>query len=243
MRFFKKVIVISVLTTGLALPVSAQSNSELSVEESFLRESIPIMMIREQARSDDRDGKQLALDYVQDLFDGGGDKLQALPVLTQLSREGILDRTLSEGRIANNFPEVRIRACELMGVVGTVEASKALVEIILVEKEPAVLTEAVRAITKIGLSGYAAGESSHPLDTVNFIFNHYNAVQPDNRFAYAVIQAAETLVPQMGGSSEDTRVKTNTLDILRRINANHNYVPTTRAMARRTQTDLIRSLQ
>jgi hypothetical protein len=242
MNLFKRIVTSGIIAAGLTLPVTAQ-DAELSVEESFLRESVPIMMIREQARSSDRDGKQLALDYVQNLFDSGGDKAQALSVLTQLSREGILDRTLSEGRIANNFPEVRMRSCELLGEIGTVDASKALIDIILNEKEPSVLTEAVRAVTKIGLTGYSAGESSYPLDAVNFIFNHYNAVQPDNRFAYAVIQAAEVLIPQMGGSSEDYKVKTNTLDILRRIIANHNYIPTTRAMARQTQALLMKNLQ
>jgi hypothetical protein len=242
MNFLQKFISVGVLTVGLVFSVAAQG-TEMSIEESFLKESVAIKMISEQAKSDDRDGKQLALDYVKDLFDSGGNKEEAMPVLVQLSGEGTLSQTRTEGRISNDFPDVRMRACEYLGEIGTVDASKRLVNIIQSEKEPAVITEAVRAITKIGVRGYSDGERYLPLDAVNFIFNHYNSVQPDNRFAYAVIQAAASLIPQMGNTPREQLAKQGTLEILGRITKNHNYVPITRNMAAQTQKDLVKSLQ
>ncbi|MDR2467654.1 MAG: HEAT repeat domain-containing protein [Spirochaetaceae bacterium] len=216
-----------VLCTVIGFPLAAQQG-EISVEEFYLKESVPIMIIREQAQSDDREGKLIALDYIKEAMDNGEKSDSMRAVLQDLALEGILNRTRSEGRVSNNYSDVRIRAVGYLGDLGTKEASDALMKVVLVEEEPAVITEAFRSLTKIGIN-----ENGRTIDTANWIFNTFNAVNPDNRLALSYLDAIEAFIPKMQQSNDnEKRIYSDTIDKVRGISTNYKYITHVRDKAR-----------
>jgi hypothetical protein len=234
-NFFKWLVVLAVL---LGLPVASVSGQEreMTVEESYLQESTAMTLIREQVRSDDRDGKLLALDYIEELLKSGNKGDDVRVVLEGLALEGTINKTRSEGRVANNFPDVRMRAVEYLGELGTQEATDSLVKIMLVDEEPAVLTQAIRSITKIGNN-----EHGRPLLVVNWIFSRFNSLTPDNRLALGVVDAIEAFLPSMGNDLDAKVAKDSAVETIRIIAENHNYVSSVRQRARNVILSLYKS--
>jgi HEAT repeat protein len=203
---------------------------EKSIEESYLQESVETMIIREQASSSDREGKLIALDYISEALENGKSDDNLRIILEGLAMEGILDKTRYEGRVTNNFPDVRMRAAQYLGEIGTKEANDALIKLVLTEEEPAVLTEAVRSLTKIK----NAEESKRTLASINFIFNQFNAMNPDNRFALSVVDAVEAL-------STVSEIKDQgVFECVRQISTNHNYLTPVRERAKAVLATLVK---
>ncbi|MDR3324885.1 MAG: HEAT repeat domain-containing protein [Spirochaetaceae bacterium] len=226
MRFFAWIFAVLVFLGVSAFPAAAQEK-ELSVEESYLQESVAVSLIREQARSEDRDGKLLALDYIKEYMDDGNKTDDVRAVLESLSLEGNLNKTRSEGRVMNNFPDIRIRALEYLGELGTKEATDSLIKVMFVDDEPAVLTQAVRSITKIGIN-----DQGRPLTIINWIFSRFNAAAPDNRLALAFVDAVEAFASSTDGDQEEKLARASALETVRNISANHLYISAVRQRAR-----------
>ena len=160
---------------------------EMTVEQSFLQQSIEQMIIREMSRGASREMKSVALDYIHSAIESGntGDEIRAS--LEFLSMEGIAIVTRESGRVTNNFPDIRRRSATYLGLLGTHEASDALVRMVLLDNEPMVITEAIRSLTTIGLNN--GGEV---VTIINWTFNRFNNLNPDNILALAAIEAFET---------------------------------------------------
>ncbi|MDR2481548.1 MAG: HEAT repeat domain-containing protein [Spirochaetaceae bacterium] len=235
----KKSVFVTALAAVSVLSLAAQQgkSSEISVEEFYLKESVPVMVIREQAQSEDREGKLIALDYIREAIESGDKSDEMRAVLQDLALEGILNKNRSEGRVANNYAEVRIRAVEYLGEIGTKEASEALVKVALVEEEPAVITAAFRSLTKIG-----SNEKGRTLDTANWIFNRFNAMNPDNRLALSYLEAIEIFIPKMQQTTDDEkRIYSDTLEKVRGISSNYKYITSVRDRAKSVLMTLAKS--
>lgn len=240
------------IAASLSAAVFAQQKQgELSVEEAYLRESVPMLIIREQAASQDREGKNIALDYIREAMDNGDDTRPMLPVLQELALEGILNKTRSEGRTANNYSEIRLRAVQYMGEIATKESADALMKVALVEEEPAVITEAFRALTKIDTKIDSNKTDGRMLDTANWIFQQFNAMGPDNRLALSYLDAIEVMIPKMPVGKDpakypdanDTdrrfwRIYLDTTDKLRTIASNYKYITQVRERAKKVIIEL-----
>jgi hypothetical protein len=224
--FFTWLIVLAVL---IGLPVASVfgQDKEMTVEESYLQESTAMTLVREQARSDDRDGKLLALDYIKDLLKSGNKSDDVRGVLEMLALEGTINKTREEGRIANNYTDVRMRAVEYLGELGTQEATDSLVKVLLVDEEPAVVTQAIRSITKIGNN-----EHGRPIVIIDWIFSRFNSLAPDNRMALGVVDAIEAFMPSMGNDLDGRVAKDSAIETIRTISENHNYVSAVRQKAK-----------
>jgi hypothetical protein len=242
-----------VLVLRLAAPVSSQlaaQDKEISLEESYLQTSVVAQIIREQARSSDRESKLLALDYIQDVLDEGGNVVELVPILEELTTEGVLNKTREDGRVIDNFPDVRVRAVEFLGEIGEktpnnadkLKVSEILTKSVNIEKEPAVMTAAVRSLTKVGIGCYADDAKAHPLAVVNHNFIYLNVKQPDNRFALAYTDAIAAIAPQLSMGSDSTIEERiayqNSIENLRRIAENHSYTTYVRTRAKEVLTDL-----
>ncbi|MDR2509269.1 MAG: HEAT repeat domain-containing protein [Spirochaetaceae bacterium] len=229
MKLTRNVLVFGVLAVT-AMPVAAQQgkSGELSIEEAYLKESVPLMIIREQAQSGDRESKLLALDYIRESMDAGEKSDSMRVVLQDLALEGILNTTRSEGRVTNNYSDVRMRAVAYLGELGTKEASEALKKVVVVEEEPAVITEAFRSLAKIGIN-----ENGSTVDTANWIFQRFNSINPDNRLAVSYLDAVETFLPTMQQNTEnEKRIYSDALDKIRSIATNFKYITHVRDRAR-----------
>jgi len=109
-RFSILVVTAVVAVSAVSAQTQSQSGRERTIEESYLQESIELMIIRETARADSRDQKLIALDYIRDAINRGNKNDEIRQTLDYLSREGRNSVNRQNGRIINNFPDVRRQA-------------------------------------------------------------------------------------------------------------------------------------
>jgi hypothetical protein len=175
-------------------PQSANSIEEKSVEESYLQDTIELSIIREQSRSETWDGQMLALEYIEEAINNGntGDEIRA--ALEYLGLEGITNITRENGRIVNNFPDVRVRAAGYLGELGTAEAKNALVKMLLADNEPWVLSETVKSLAKIGIS-----DDEETVKTIAWIIRRYDTIGPNDILAKSALEAFDAFARNNSG--------------------------------------------
>ncbi|GHV71819.1 hypothetical protein AGMMS49928_25490 [Spirochaetia bacterium] len=178
--------------------VTGQQNTggerEMSVEESYLQESVELMVVREQSHAATRENKMIALEYIADLIENGNTGEEVREALEYMSLEGILNKSRENGRLVNNFPDVRVKAVAYLGDLGTPEAKDALLKVMVAENEPMVLTEAIKSLGKIGLN-----DNEETANTIAFIVSRFDVLNPDNLMALSALDAYEKLAEKNGG--------------------------------------------
>jgi hypothetical protein len=201
---------LSILITASVIAVSAitaQSNSggNLSIEESYLKESIELMIIRETARANTREQKFVALEYINDAISRGSKNDDIRQTLEFLSREGRRSIAMENGRVVNNFPDVRRLSARYLGQIGTEEARKSLLDICQFENEPMVLQEAIKSLGDIG-----ANDNNETVVIISWAFSRFDNLNPDNLMAIATIDAFENIARQNNGINHPEAVRTLT---------------------------------
>jgi HEAT repeat protein len=183
------------LTAGL-FPVLGQNrgNQEMSVEESYLQQSVELMIIREQSRAESRDMKLIALEYIGDAINRGNRGEEVKSALEYLGMEGVMNITRENGRVVNNYPDIRTKAATYLGEMGTPAAKTALLKMCRTDNEPMVVTEVVKSLAKIG-----SNDSDETVKTINWVFSRYDVLNPDNILAVSVLEAYEKLAEANGG--------------------------------------------
>jgi hypothetical protein len=193
---------------ALAFGLSAQTSpsaapTERTVEESYLQESLEGMIIREQSRAESRDMKKLALTYIGEAIDAGRLSETIEYSLHYLVEEGVLNvsREAGTGRIINNFPDIREKACEYLGNFNTDASRSILTRVLFAENEPSVLGAAIRSLVKI------SKPDDMSLQAVSFIINRFDILKPDNSLAYDALVAFEAVAERDGGIKDSSAVK------------------------------------
>jgi HEAT repeat protein len=191
--------------TALVLVSSAagQTSREMSVEESYLQESIELMIIRETSRADSRDQKLVALSYIGEAIDRGSKGEDIRQALEYLSLEGVLNQARENGRLVNNFPDVRRQAAKYLGELGTIEAKDTLIKICLAENEPMVLQEAVKSIGDINVND----NIDDTIAIITWIVSRFDILNPDNMLALAAIETFEKIAEQNNGIKDPNAVR------------------------------------
>jgi len=214
---FNRFFVLLITSVFAVSTVFAQSNSgrEMSVEESYLQESIELMIIRETARSSSREQKLIALEYIGDAIDRGNKSEDIRQTLEYLSREGRRSVARENGRVMNNFPDVRRQSARYLGQLGTEEAKDALLDICQYENEPMVLQEAIKSLGDIGLN-----DNNETILNITWIMRRFDNLHPDNLMAIATIEAFEKIARKQGGISSPEAIQT-----LLRISEGHYITP------------------
>jgi hypothetical protein len=210
----KRIALIVSLLAALVFTLAAQ---EMSVEESYLQESIENMIIREQSRSESREMKMLALKYIGEAIDRGNTGADVHQALEYLGLEGIQNRARENGRMVNNYPDVRRDVVKYLGKLGTPEATETLLKIAYTDTEPMVLQEAVKSLSDIGNDA-----DGRTLETITWIVQKFDNTQPDNLLALSAIEAYEKI-----GSFKDS----SAIQMLLRI-ADGPYIPAVRSRAK-----------
>ncbi len=183
---------------ALSIPLSAQKKTgdkELTIEELFLK-SVEFQIVREKAFSEDFEMKMSALDDLDKKINNGsvGDNAAQVEfVLEYLSMEGTSRLVRENKRQINYFPEVRRRASNMLGKLGTQEAQKALINVLLGDDEPMVKAEAAYGIGSIGLN-----ENNEATQALAFAYDREDPSKPDNNYAFAVALAMEKLGKKSG---------------------------------------------
>ena len=196
-------ILIAAAVIFVSTATAQNQRREMSVEESYLQESIEIMIIRETARAYSREQKLIALEYIKDAIERGNTNDEIRQTLEFLSREGRMNQARENGRLVNNFPDVRRQAARYLGQMGTEEARKSLLEICSFENEPMVLQEAIKSLGDIGTN-----ENNETVAHIAWVMTRFNNLNPDNLMALATIDAFEKIARNNNGISSSDAVRT-----------------------------------
>ena len=198
----------SVLTITAIIAVStviAQTNNDMTVEESYLQESIELMIIREMTRTTTREQKLVALEFIGDAIKRGSKNDEIRSSLEYLSKEGVRSVARENGRMMNNFPEIRRESAKYLGLLGTDEARKILLDICTFENEPMVLQEVIKSLGDIG------SDDNDTLKVISWVVSRFNNLVPDNLVALATIDAFENIAKTNNGLNSPEAIRTLTI--------------------------------
>jgi hypothetical protein len=229
MFLLKRFSILAITAVIVVSALSAQTNSgkETTIEESYLRESIELMIIRETARAESREQKLIALEYIRDAINRGNKNDEIRQTLDYLSREGRNSVNRQNGRVINNFPDVRRQATKYLGQLGTEEAQRSLMDLTLYENEPMVIQEAIKSLGDIGFN-----ENNETIAHIVWIVRKFDNLNPDNLMAIATIDAFEKIAKKNNGLRSPEAYQ-----ILLRI-ADGNYVTPVKERAKQLMADL-----
>jgi hypothetical protein len=185
-----------------AMGQNSYSDDEMSVEESYLQESVELMVIRETSRADSRDQKLVALEYIGDAIGRGNTGEEIRAALEYLAMEGVMNKARENGRLVNNFPDVRRKAAEYLGDLGTAEAKNTLIKIVVADPEPMVLQEAVKSLAKIGIN-----DNEETVNAIAWIVRRFDVLNPDNLLALSAVDAFEKIAEKNGGIKDPSAIQ------------------------------------
>jgi HEAT repeat protein len=205
MFLFKRFFILLVMVAIIVSTAAAQNTQrrEMTPEESYLAASIEMMIIRETARSYTREQKFIALEYIGEALNKGNTNDEIRQTLEYLSREGRASTARENGRIMNNFPDVRRQSAKYLGQIGTEEARKTLIDVIQFENEETVLQEAIKSLGDIG-----ANPNNETVVIISWVMNRYNTLKPDNLMALSTIDAFEKIARKNNGINSPEAIRT-----------------------------------
>jgi hypothetical protein len=182
---------------------------EKTVEEAYLQESAEAMMVKELSRSDDKDGKLLALDYARKSLDAGrkNEDVRASLVYLALENSLVVVRSGGLGPVSNNFPDVRMKACEYLAEFPSPETKDTLLRVTLNSKveDPMVLCEAIRSLGKIGIN-----DNDEVVDAIAYSVKHFaNVGMAEDRLAVYTMSAFSDMAEK--GKIKDMATVTETI--------------------------------
>ncbi|MDR2393924.1 MAG: HEAT repeat domain-containing protein [Treponema sp.] len=201
-------ITLGVLATLAALAMGQELDHDIdpgiimTVENSYRQESVNLMTIREQSRTESREMKVLALKNIRGAIDRGITTGEILKALEYMAMEGIVNKTIYNNRIRNNYPDIRCQAAAYLGDLGSLEAHKILLKMTQAEYEPMVLTEVVKSLTKIGMN-----DNNETVQMISKRLHAFDVLLPDNLLALAALEAYETFASKAGGTLDASTIQ------------------------------------
>jgi hypothetical protein len=184
------------LALMVALPLvgqSRQNSGGITLEESYLQESIELILIKEQSESPSRDMKESAFKNIDTALKQGSKDRVLFVALETMALEGSLNKTREGGVVVNNYPDLRSKAAHYLGILGGTESQTVLRKMLDIELEPMILTEVVTSLGKISLNrnGETVTLISKKITALGFAY-------PDNRLTLAALEVYEKFAAQNG---------------------------------------------
>jgi len=197
---------------------NSESGSMITVEQAYLN-SIEGVMIKEMVAAEGRDSKRVALQYIEEALNEGRKSEEIQAALSTLATEGLSSVVREDGRVVNNYPEIRLRACELLGQMGTDKAKDVLVSVMYTDNEPSVITAAVKSLGEIGKN-----DNDEVFNMINWIARKFDTVNPTSSLALEILNTFE----KISGSVTN---KKDMFETVMRIANNYSYVTPVRTRA------------
>lgn len=217
MKLSKKVFIAAamMLVAGFAF---AQSEKESSVESEYLND-VDGDIIMTLAESDEYDNKLVAIQYLQSAIEDSNTSDAVIQALDRLAGDGLTTQNRTNGRLMNNFPEIRREACKLMAKVPTEHSKNMLISIAVADNEPMVIAAAVKSLGEIGIN-----ENDEAVDAIAFANRRNQVLNPTSSLALEVLNAFEML-------ADSTENKKTMIDAVARISTDYHYVTPVRQKA------------
>ncbi|MDR3172256.1 MAG: HEAT repeat domain-containing protein [Treponema sp.] len=178
-----------VLTVSLARVMGQSTGSEadeepgMSVEASYRQESVELMIIRELSRADDRDMKLQALENIGRVLEKGNKEEAIGAALEYMAFEGTVNKTRENGRLVNNYPDVRVKVAYYLGKLGTAEAKAMLLKMLAVDYESMVLIEVIKSLTTL------EDIDEETINAITRVVRRFDIRGPDSLLALAALEA------------------------------------------------------
>ena len=102
--------------------------TETSVEQEYLSD-VDGVVILSLAASDEYDNKLVAMQFLESAVENGNTSEDIMKALNQLAGEGISKQSRTNGRLMNNYPDIRRRACLALGKIKTEQSKEYLVQV------------------------------------------------------------------------------------------------------------------
>lgn len=216
MKLSKKVFFASamMLICGFAFA----QEKETSVESEYLND-VDGDIIMTLAESDEYDNKLVALQYLQSALEDGNTSTAVIQALDRLAGDGLTTQNRTNGRLMNNFPEIRREACKLMAKVPTEHSKNMLISIAVADNEPMVIAAACKSLGEIGIN-----DNDETVDAIAFANRRNQVLNPTSSLALEVLNAFELL-------ADSTENKKTMIDAVARISADYHYVTPVRQKA------------
>ena len=217
MKLSRKVFAASalMLLAGFAF---AQSEKETSVESEYLND-VDGDIIMTLAESDEYDNKLVAIQYLSAALEEGNTSPSVIQALDRLAGDGLTTQNRTNGRLMNNFPEIRREACKLMAKVPTEHSKNMLIDIATADNEPMVIAAACKALGEIGINN-----NDETVEAIAFANRRNRVLNPTSSLALEVLNAFEVL-------ADSTEDKKNIIREVTAISADYHYVTPVRQKA------------
>lgn len=194
------------------------SGNMITVEQAYLN-SIEGVMIKEMVAAEGRDSKLVALQYIEEALNEGRQTEEIQAALGSLATTGLSTVIREDGRVLNNYPEIRRKACELLSKMPTEESKDVLVAIMYTDNEPSVITAAVKSLGTIGKNN-----NDEVSDMINWIARKFDTVNPTSSLALEILNTFERMADSISN-------KKDMFETIMRIANNYNYVTPVRTKA------------
>jgi lipopolysaccharide export LptBFGC system permease protein LptF len=224
---FSALIIAALIAIPAGYVQAQSSDSNLSVEESYLQEAVDLMIVRETSKQDGVNQKLTALAFIGSLIEQGSTNEEIRITLERLSLEGTNVQSREKGRLKNDYPEVRRQAAKYLGAFNSEEAKIALIKVCISDNEPLVLQEAIRSLGTIGKD-----TDGEVVSTIVWVANKFhNTISPDNLIALAAIDSLDKI------AKNNKNVREEAFQLLINISEGP-YSPAVREKARQTIMDI-----
>ncbi|MCH5293717.1 MAG: HEAT repeat domain-containing protein [Treponema sp.] len=223
MRISRKLLISTFLvSTSLFVFAQQEQNkeSETSVENEYLND-VDSDIITTLVDSDDYDNKLVALQYLTSAIEDGNTSDGIIRALDRLAGEGLTTQTRTNGRLTNNYPEIRRQACLLMAQVPTEHTKNVLTSIVVSDNEPAVIAAAVKSLGEVGINN-----NDETVNAIAFANTRIQVLNPSSSLAHEVLNAFELL-------ADSTENKKPMIDAIARIASDYHHPVKTRQKAQK----------
>jgi hypothetical protein len=222
--------VLWVLFTALASMLVAQTSTgdaEMTVEQSYLQESVELTIIREQSRLNSREAKLSALEYIAAAINRGSKNDEIRSSLEYLALEGVVNVARENGRVVNNFPDIRKLAATWLGKLETPEAKTTLLKMIGADNDPLVVAEAIKSL------GLIDNNDDNEVSLIARTVNRFHNLYPDNMVVLSALDIFEKTAAANNGIRDRFVIETITL-----VSESRFYVSPVRTRAKLLLEDL-----
>ena len=221
-----KYVAAGLLAVAFTSAAAAQKSNESNVESEYLS-SVEDVVISELAASEERDNKLVALQYLETAISEGRATPDMMKALDSLAGEGITAQSRTNGRLVNNYPDIRAKACDILANVKTEESKDTLVKVALADNEPMVITAATRSLGEIGINN-----NDEVSETIAWAQKKNAVLNPTSSLAFEVLVAYEKI-------ADTVENKGPMIQAIGQIATNYKYVTPVRTRA----LELLKKLQ
>ena len=213
-----KYVAAGLLAVAFTSAAAAQKSNESNVESEYLS-SVEDVVISELAASEERDNKLVALQYLETAISEGRATPDMMKALDSLAGEGITAQSRTNGRLVNNYPDIRAKACDILANVKTEESKDTLVKVALADNEPMVITAAIRSLGEIGINN-----NDEVSETIAWAQKKNAVLNPTSSLAFEVLVAYEKI-------ADTVENKGPMIQAIGQIATNYKYVTPVRTRA------------